>query len=134
MKRALNPDGLAAPLGPYSLVTVVPAGELVFCGGTIALDEDGAVVGAGDMAAQTEQVMQNMQIALAAAGATFDDVVKIVTYVTDVARYPELAAVRAAYLRAPYPTSTLIEVAGLMLPELLVEIDAIAVRPAGRAS
>jgi 2-iminobutanoate/2-iminopropanoate deaminase len=132
MKRALNPDGLAAPLGPYSLITTVPAGELVFCGGTIALDESGAIVGVGDIAAQTEQVMQNMQIALAAAGATFDDVVKIVTYVTDVSLYSELAAVRATYLRPPYPTSTMLEVAGLILPELLVEIDAIAVLPAER--
>lgn len=131
MKRALDPDGLAPPLGPYSLITTSSPGELVFCGGTVALDEEGKVVGVGDIAAQTEQVMKNIGIALAAAGAGFEDVVKIVTYVTDAKLYRELAPVRAKYLQPPYPTSTLIEVSGLIMPELLVEIDAIAVIGAG---
>lgn len=128
MKRALNPPRMAPPLGPYSLVTEAPAGgRLVFCSGAIALDGDGAVVGRGDMRAQTRQVMENLAVALESAGARFDDVVKITTYVTDVSRYADLAAVRAEYLREPYPASTMVEVAGLMLSELLVEIEAVAV-------
>ncbi|MBS1888203.1 MAG: RidA family protein [Actinobacteria bacterium] len=134
MKRAPEPAGLAAPLGPYSLVTTTPPGELVFIGGTIALDEAGEVVGVGDVAAQTEQVMENIGRALAAAGAGFDDVVKITTYVTEIDFYAELAPVRARYLTAPYPVSTLLEVSGLMLPDLLVEIDAIAVVGTGRGT
>ena len=84
-------------------------------------------MGEGDVARQTEQVMENLKLALAAAGATFDDVVKITTYMTDVTRFAELAAVRSRYLTPPYPAATLLEVKQLMWPEMLVEIEAIAV-------
>ena len=128
MIKALNPAGLATPMGPYSHVVTVPAaGQLVFCAGTIATDDTGRVVGQGDMAAQTEQVMENLKVALSAAGASLEDVVKITTYVTDASRYPELAEVRARYLTEPFPASTLIEVKALILPELMVESDAVAV-------
>lgn len=128
MKTSLDPPGLPKPVGPYANVTHAPAdGRLVFCAGTVALDETGQVVGEGDVAQQTEQVMENLKLALAAAGATFDDVVKITTYMTDVTRFAELAAVRARYLTPPYPAATLLEVQQLMWPELLVEIEAIAV-------
>lgn len=128
MKRTHNPIGMAGPFGPYSLVAEAPpGGRLVYCAGAIAVDADGRVVGNGDMGAQTRQVMENLRLALEAAGAGFDDVVKITTYVTDVARYDELAPVRAEYLIEPFPASTMIEVQGLMFPELLVEIEAIAI-------
>jgi enamine deaminase RidA (YjgF/YER057c/UK114 family) len=128
MRRSLNPAGLAAPAGPYALVTTVEAfGRLVFCAGAIALDEQGKIVGEGDIVAQTEQVMHNLGVALEAAGATFADVVKINNYVTDADLYPRIAPVRERYLSAPYPASTLIEVPRLLYPELLVEVEAIAV-------
>jgi enamine deaminase RidA (YjgF/YER057c/UK114 family) len=128
MKTSVDPGGLAAPVGPYALVTHAPGGgRLVFCAGAIATDATGRVVGKGDIARQTEQVMDNLGVALAAAGATFDDVMKITTYVTDATLYAQLAPVRARYLTEPFPASTLIEVKGLMWPELLVEIDAIAI-------
>jgi 2-iminobutanoate/2-iminopropanoate deaminase len=126
-KQAINPDGLAPPFGPYSHVTVSSPGRLVWCAGAIAVDADGEIVGVGDIAAQTRQVMENLEVALAGAGATFDDVVKITTWVTDVTLFPQLAPVRAEYLREPYPVSALLEVKGLMFPELLVEIEAVAV-------
>ena len=131
VKTSLNPDGMAPPAGPYSLVTHAPAnGRIVFCAGAIATDQSGAIVGEGDPGRQTEQVMANLGVALAAAGATFQDVVKICTYVIDIAHYPAVAAVRARYLSEPFPASTLLEVKGLMYPELLVEIDAIAMTSA----
>ena len=126
-KRAINPEGLAAPFGPYSHVTVAEPGTLVFCAGAVSVDVDGNIVGAGDIAAQTRQVMENLKIALAAAGATFDDVVKITTWVTDASLFGELAPVRAEYLREPYPASALLEVQALMYPDLMVEIEAVAV-------
>lgn len=128
MRRSLNPAGLAKPAGPYALVTTVDApGRLVFCSGAIAIDEQGRIVGTGDIVAQTEQVMRNLERALEAAGATFADVVKINNYVTDADLYPKIAPIRERYLSEPYPASTLIEVPRLLYQELLVEIEAIAV-------
>jgi enamine deaminase RidA (YjgF/YER057c/UK114 family) len=71
--------------------------------------------------------MENMKTALAAAGATFADVVKITNYVTDAKEYPKVAPIREEYLKEPYPASTLIEVQSLIYPDLLIEIEAIAV-------
>ena len=126
-KQALNPDGLPAPVGPYSNVVTTAPGRLVFVAGQIAFDANGELVGAGDIAAQTRQVMENIQLALEAAGATFADVVRVVNYITDVSLFGEMAAVRKEYLVEPYPASTLVEVSALMFPEVLIEIEAIAV-------
>jgi 2-iminobutanoate/2-iminopropanoate deaminase len=126
-KQALNPEGLPTPVGPYSNVVMSSPGRLVFVAGQVALDANGDIVGAGDIAAQTRQVMENMRLALEAAGATFADVVRVVNYITDVDLFGEMAAVRREFLVEPYPASTLVEVSALMFPELLIEIEAIAV-------
>ena len=131
-RRALDPDGLPAPIGPYSNVVTTPPGPLVFVAGQVALNADGEVVGAGDIVAQTRQVMENLRTGLEAAGGTFTDVVKVVNYITDVDLFAQMAAVRKQYLVAPFPVSTLVEVSALMLPELLIEIEAIAVVPEDR--
>jgi 2-iminobutanoate/2-iminopropanoate deaminase len=128
-KEAINPQGLPAPVGPYSHAIASPPGRLVFCAGQVALDQHGEIVGAGDIAAQTRQVMENIGLALEAGGATFADVVKVVNYITDVDLFDQMAAVRKQYLKEPYPVSTLVEVSALMYPELLIEIEAIAVVP-----
>lgn len=126
-KESLNPAGLAEPFGPFALVTRAGPGRLVFLSGAIAIDAEGKVVGAGDIVAQTRQVMENLRIALAGAGGTFADVVKINNYVTDRSEYAKIAPVREEYLREPYPASTLVEVSSLIFPELMIEIEAIAV-------
>jgi 2-iminobutanoate/2-iminopropanoate deaminase len=126
-KQALNPEGLPTPVGPYSNVVMSSPGRLVFVAGQVALDANGDVVGAGNIVAQTRQVMENMRLALEAAGATFADVVRVVNYITDVDLFGEMAAVRREFLVEPYPASTLVEVSALMFPELLIEIEAIAV-------
>lgn len=127
-KQSLNPEGMARPMGPYVQVTIAPpGGRLVFCSGAVAFGPDGEVVGEGDIVAQTRQVMENLRMALEAAGATFADVVKITNYVVDVTEYPKIAPVREEYLTEPYPASTMVEVKGLMIPELLIEIEAVAV-------
>lgn len=127
-KTSLNPDGMARPVGPYVQVTVAPpGGKLVFCSGAVAFAPDGSIVGKGDIAVQTRQVMDNLQTALRAAGASFEDVVKITNYVTDATEYPKIAPIREEYLREPYPASTLVEVKSLLYPELMIEIEAVAV-------
>ena|SRR5687767_10654036 len=127
--RSLNPEGLPTPAGPYVHVTTSPPGELVFVAGQIALDAEGNFVGVGDVEAQTRQVMDNLGLALAAVGAGFGDVRKINSYVIDFADYPKIAPIRAEYLKEPYPASTMVEVSALLFPELLIEIEAIAVVP-----
>jgi len=126
-KRAIDPEGLPAPVGPYSNVVTATPGRLVFVAGQVALDANGDIVGKGDVAAQTRQVMENIGTALEAAGATFGDVVRVVNYITDVDLFGQMAAVRKEFLVEPYPASTLVEVSALMFPELLIEIEAIAV-------
>jgi reactive intermediate/imine deaminase len=126
-KRAINPASLPPPVGPYSHAVTSPPGKLVFCAGQVALDARGEIVGVGDIVAQTRQVMENLRLALEASGATFADVVKVVNYITDVSNFPKMAEVRREYLPEPHPVSTLVEVSALMYPELLIEIEAIAV-------
>jgi enamine deaminase RidA (YjgF/YER057c/UK114 family) len=95
--------------------------------GQVALDEDGQVVGAGDPAAQARQVFENLRRCLAAAGATFNDVIKLTYFVTDVAYMPAIRAVRDEALgTGPLPASTAVQVAALVSPELLLEIEALA--------
>lgn len=127
--RHLNPDGLLANAA-YTQVVAARGAEHVYIAGQVSLDAEGNVVGEGDLAAQTDQVMKNLGAALEAAGASFDDVVKITTYVVDYR--PELrrviAEARGRYLPAGKPpASTLVGVQALAGPEWLIEIEAIAV-------
>jgi enamine deaminase RidA (YjgF/YER057c/UK114 family) len=128
-KESLNPDGLPAPFGPFSQLTIARPGRIIHLSGAVALDADGKVVGEGDVVAQTRKVMENLRIALEAAGADFSHVVKITNYVTDAREYPKIAPIREEYLKPPYPASTLIEVQSLIFPELRVEIEAVAIVP-----
>jgi enamine deaminase RidA (YjgF/YER057c/UK114 family) len=125
-----NPPSLSAPTG-YTHVVVASGGRTVYISGQVALNERGEVVGDGDLEAQLRQVYENLKAALAAAGATFADVVKQTTYVVnfDAARdRPVIGRVRSQYLPATNPpASTLVGVQALANPALLVEVEAIAV-------
>ena len=127
--RHIRPDGLANNPA-YSHVVAATGDQTIYISGQVSLDAEGKVVGVGDLAAQTDQVMRNLGTALAAAGATFADVVKITTFV--VGYTPEqraiIAGVRGRYLPADNPpASTLVGVAALAGPEWLIEIEAVAV-------
>ena len=126
------PAGLLANPG-YSHV-VVASGPLAFVSGQIALDADGAVVGAGDMGAQTRQVLANVGAALDALGATWADVAKTTWFVTDVGLVQALRDERDRVLGPvlgdrPFPASTLVEVSSLVRPDLLVELDVVVAVP-----
>jgi len=123
----LQPAGLAPPRG-YSHV-VSGRSRQVFIAGQVAFDAEGRVVGAGDLRAQTEQVFKNLGVALGAAGARIEDVVKTTIFVVNY--QPEQRAVIAEvrsrfYGLAQPPASTLVGVQALVLPELLIEVEAIA--------
>jgi enamine deaminase RidA (YjgF/YER057c/UK114 family) len=119
------PEGVAPGTGYTNVVT--GSGRMVAVSGQIALDARGEVVGVGDPAAQARQVFENLRRCLAAAGATFDDVIKLTYYVTDVAHLPAVRSVRDEYVDMTCPpASTAVQVAALFRPELVLEVEAFA--------
>ena len=127
-KTVLVSPILATPNGIMSHGVEVPAGKMVFVSGQVSRNAQGETVGKGDIVAQTRQVLENMKSVLAQGGATMDDVVKVTVFVTNVAEhYSQIHQVRAEYFKSDYPASTMVEVKALVQPELLIEIEAIAV-------
>ena len=124
--QRMNPPGLSTPTG-YSHVVSTRGGRTIYIAGQVALDAKGQLVGDGDLAAQTRQVFANLDVALKAAGATFDDVVKLNTYMRDATQVQMIRDVRAKYFTTALPASTLVEVSRLANPGFLVEIEVIAV-------
>jgi 2-iminobutanoate/2-iminopropanoate deaminase len=127
-KRSLTASGLSRPGGHFAHVTVAePGGRLVFVSGMSARDSGGVVVGAGDIAAQSEQVWHNLRTALAAAGASLDDVARVDVFVRHMSDFESIQRVRRRYFTRDLPASTMVEVAMLADPDLLIEVSAIAV-------
>ena len=124
--RFLNPPALSTPPG-YTHVVEVTGGRTIYISGQVALDKAGNVAGAADFAVQTTQVFENLKLALTAAGATFDNIVKANMYVTDMSHIQVLREIRARYWGTNAPASTLVEVRRLARPEFMIEIEAIAV-------
>jgi enamine deaminase RidA (YjgF/YER057c/UK114 family) len=122
-----SPPTLSPPAGYSHVVSLPAAGRLVWTSGQIAVAADGAVAPAGDWEAQTRFAFENVGHALAAGGAGWADVVKLTFFVVDLAGLPVIRAVRDELVdvRRP-PTSSLVQVAGLVLPELLLEVEAVA--------
>lgn len=107
---------------------VLGRGRFVALSGQVPLDEDGKLVGEGDAAAQARQVFENLRRCLTAAGATFDDVVKLTYFVTDTAHMPALRAARAEHIPDDrLPAASAVQVAALVRPEFLMEVEAFAV-------
>lgn len=129
MIKHLNPAALHRPTG-YSHVVEAGPGKTLYISGQIALDAQGALVGAGDLGAQTRQVFENLRTALQAVGAEFTDVVKLTVFLTDVSQIAAFREARDAFMAAPLPACSLMQVASLARADLLVEVEAIAVLPA----
>ena len=126
MQHFPQPDGLP-PANGYSHA-VAFTGRLVVISGQVPAGPDGQVVGAGDPAAQVRQVFTNLATALAAAGATLAQVVKLTIFLTDLADLAVFRAVRDEFLAGgPPPASSLVQVAGLVNPDFRVEVEALAV-------
>ena len=125
-----NPEGVGPPVaGGYSHAVRVELGDVtvIYVSGQLPLDATGTLVGIGDANAQARQVFENLRTVLDANGATFADVVKIDTFVTDMAALPAIREVRRGYLDEAPPASTLVEVAGLVEPDAFLEVDLVAV-------
>jgi enamine deaminase RidA (YjgF/YER057c/UK114 family) len=124
----LNPEGISKPTG-YTHVVVAQPGKLAYVSGQVALNAKGEVVGKGDLRAQVTQVMENLKTALAAAGATPDDLIKVNYYVVNLKpeQLPIIREVRAKYFSAEHPpASTLVGVTALAREEFMIEIEAVA--------
>lgn len=104
----------------------VRVGELLFISGQVAQGNDGNTVGVGDCKAQTRQVMSRIRTIVEAAGASMADVVKITTFIIDIADYPAFSKVRSETFPNDPPASSTVVVAGLVRPEFLVEVEAVA--------
>jgi 2-iminobutanoate/2-iminopropanoate deaminase len=124
---AMNPPAVPAPIRAYySNCVRVRAGSLLFISGQIGTDANGRLVGRDDAAAQANQALRNMELLLKANGASMADVVKVTVYVTNMDYLDVIAPVRLKYFPQDGPASAIVEVSRLALPDVKVEIEAIA--------
>jgi 2-iminobutanoate/2-iminopropanoate deaminase len=120
---ATDPD----PYRPYRISQALRVGDLVFVSGQAAIAPDGSVVGIGDFDVQAETVFTNLQRVLRQGGSDLDRIVKVTIFVTDMAVFERIVALRERWFSLPYPADSIVEVRSLALPELELEIEAIAV-------
>ena len=138
MPTVVKPKRFGAPLGMYSHGMVAPGGEIVVVAGQVGIGDGGAVA-VGDVGAQTKQALENVRAIVEAAGCTMQHVVRLQTFLTHAEDIPGFMTARGEvfpryFPNAAYPPNTLLVVSRLVKPELLVEIEAMAVRPAARGA
>jgi enamine deaminase RidA (YjgF/YER057c/UK114 family) len=132
MVEFTNPPSMAPPRGLYSHLGVAPHSRLAFIAGQLSVDEEGALVGDGDIEAQIEQCFRNIELALRALDCGWGDLVKMTTYLTTQEATDDFYRVRARlfdefFPDKKYPPNTLLVISHLVRPEFLVEIEGIAV-------
>ena len=123
IRQEFRVEGLAEPLSHYT--DAVRYADLLFVSGVAPLDEKSRLVGNGDVVAQTRQVFVNLKKVLGAAGTSFDKVLKVTVYLTDVADRTKINPVRQEFFGSARPASTLIGVNELAIPGMKVEIEAV---------
>ena len=114
------------PYEAFKIAQAYRVGNLIFVSGQAAIDMEGNLVGAGDFDAQAAQVFANLAAVLEAGGSSLAQIVKVNIYLTDMANFPKIVELREKNFTAPYPADTICEVSSLALPELMIEIEAIA--------
>ncbi|MEP0201307.1 MAG: RidA family protein [Halioglobus sp.] len=122
-KVCTDPD----PFEPYHISQAIRVGDLVYTSGQAAIDLAGNLVGVGDFDAQAQQVFDNLRAVLEAADSGLERVAKVTIYLTDMANFPKVVLLRERFFSKPYPADTIVEVRALAMPELEIEIEAVAV-------
>lgn len=118
----IDPD----PFDQFRIALGYRVGNLVFISGQAALDENGSVVGKGNFEAQAEQTFANLKRVLEAGGSSLDKIIKVTIYLTDMSNFPKMVELRGKYFSSPWPADTIVEVNSLALPDLMIEIEAVA--------
>lgn len=122
----INPEKMPKTNG-YSHVVEVRNGRMIFVSGQVSLNKEGQVVGVGDIAVQTKQVFENIRAALDASGVTFDQVIKLTFFLTDISQMPIVRQIRDEYVDTNHPPASFaVEVRKLIREEFLIEVEAIA--------
>jgi 2-iminobutanoate/2-iminopropanoate deaminase len=132
MIHSFDPPGVWKPFGAFALGVIQGEGQVVSLKGQVALDEHGAMVGAGDMRAQVRRTLENIRSVLASVGGRMEDVFSLVHYVTDIEAFMRTGDIRREFFAPPYPVTTTVQVVRLYDPGLLVEVTATAEIPRGR--
>lgn len=138
MPKTVTPKSFGAPLGMYSHGMIAPGGEIVVVAGQVGMGQGGQVAG-GDVVAQTKQALDNVRAVVEAAGCAMRDIVRLQTFLTHAEDIDGFMRARAEvfpryFPDGAYPPNTLLIVSRLVKPELLVEIEAMAVKPAKAAT
>jgi len=127
LERIRLPEQLPEPISHFT--DAVVADGWLWMSGIIAVDKDGKLVGGDDVVAQTQRVFENISAVLKAAGADFEDVVKVTVYLRRINDRAAINAVRRRFFGESRPASTLVEVSALAVAEALVEVEAVARLP-----
>lgn len=126
-KRQVNPWSWQDRFGFSQAWRIDGPQSIIFLAGQGPISAEGELIGEGDFEAQTRQVFDNLQTVLADAGASFDSIVKVTVYMTDISKLGEYARLKAEYITGDQPASTAIEVSSLALPGMMIEVEAVAV-------
>ncbi len=114
---------------PFFISLGYRIGNVLVLSGQASISSTGEIVGAGDFDAQAAQTFANLEQALALGGAGLADIFKVTIYLTDMANFPKIMELRQRHFTPPYPADTIVEVRSLALPDLMIEIDAMAMVP-----
>ena len=128
MREIINPKNVHWPIG-YSHICKV--GETVHVSGQLALDQDGNIVGEGDMALQTEKTYENLKKCLESVGATINDIVMLRVFVTDLEEFQKTGDIRKKYFGKYRPATTGLEISKLYFDDAMIEVEATAVIGSG---
>jgi 2-iminobutanoate/2-iminopropanoate deaminase len=115
------------PYAPYLLSQGIRVGDLLFVSGQVGIDDAGELVSLDDFQAQADQAFSNLGRVLEAGGSSLERVVKVTIFLTDMAaNFPKVVELRRKWFTPPYPADTIVQVQSLYRPEVMLEIEAVA--------